>query len=78
MSDRQTAAFETTFRDLTGRYLDSVLACSACLPVALECYETDTEAFRTTRLDEETVVVFAGTESFVETASASGNVTISA
>jgi|AntDeeMinimDraft_5_1070356.scaffolds.fasta_scaffold08677_2 hypothetical protein len=40
--------------------------------------ETDTEAFRTTRLDEETVVVFAGTESFVETASASGNVTISA
>ncbi|WP_232700733.1 hypothetical protein [Halobacterium wangiae] len=40
--------------------------------------ETDTEAFRTTRLDDETVVVFAGSESFVETASASGNVTISA
>ena len=40
--------------------------------------ETETEAFRTTRLDDETVVVFVGTESFVETASASGNVTIAA
>jgi hypothetical protein len=33
--------------------------------------------YRTTRLSNDTVVVFAGTESFVETAAATGNVTIS-
>jgi len=40
--------------------------------------DSDVRALRTTRLDDETVVVFAGTESFVETASASGNVTVTA
>ena len=40
--------------------------------------DSDVQALRTTRLDDETVVVFAGTESFVEAASASGNVTVTA
>ncbi|MFB6072194.1 MAG: hypothetical protein ABEJ88_04410 [Halobacterium sp.] len=35
-------------------------------------------AYRTTRVDPTTVVVFGGTESFVETATASGNVTVTA
>jgi len=39
---------------------------------------TDNTAYRTERVDEDTVVVFAGTEQFVETAEASGNVTIAA
>lgn len=39
--------------------------------------DTDS-AFRVDRVDDETVVVFAGSEAFVETAEASGNVTVAA
>lgn len=39
---------------------------------------TDVDSVRVTRLDAETVVVFGGSEAFVDTATASGNVTVSA
>jgi len=49
MSDTETVAFRETFRDLTGRYLDTVLDCTARVPVVVECYGTDEAAFQRER-----------------------------
>jgi uncharacterized protein Yka (UPF0111/DUF47 family) len=46
MSDTQTAAFRTTFRDLTRSYLDDVVDCTAGVSVVLECYGTNEVRFQ--------------------------------
>ncbi|WP_136717044.1 DUF47 domain-containing protein [Halorientalis salina] len=46
MSDTQTVAFREQFRDLSSRYLNTVLTCTAGVPVVIECYGTDEDAFQ--------------------------------